>query len=285
LAEQRSRGPAEDALATMNDHLARFFQHADVLLREWKVYGDELRTSLDTQVRELQGTVAGAVTEAGRAAADKLDGQVDRAVAQSVNRSVERSLGESMEGLRRELDELARLAAQSSARIEGGERPARAGTGARPGTQAPKRSMAQSGIFLLALTTANVMLAVLLIMNVHHCTGSDRPRASSGQPGVAGVNDVSGLIPGGVDAGRADAAPADDAGAGEQEAMCATLAKAYDPDVARAFLAASAQELCGDEAASQVVKTLEPHLADEAPDQDKGAKGSGKKRKSPGDGK
>jgi hypothetical protein len=183
-----------------------------------------------------------------------------------------------MEGLRRELDELSRLAAQSSARMEaGGERPA----SARPGAQAPKRSMAQSGIFLLALTTANVMLAVLLIMNVHRCTGSDRPRPSSSEPG-----EVSGIGPGASDAGGADAAPADAAGAGEHEAMCQALAKEYDATAARAFLAASAQELCGDEMASQVVKTLEPHLAAEPEqdkDKDKGAKG--KKRKSSGDGK
>lgn len=280
MADQDPRASehsGDDSLAAMNDHLARFFQHADSLLREWQEYGDSLRASLDGQVKELQDVVARAVRESGREAANQLAANFDAQVEQAVRASID--------SLRRELDDLARKARQTGA--TGGLGSASASK-KRPDTDEPAHAVAarddqpktagpwHSGIVLLALTAANVVLAVLLVSGIRSCRGDIYEYR---EPAVEASIDAS------ADADAAPAAPSatgngngTDSDSGElaeqRAAMCTTLAEGYDPEVGKSFIGAAAKNLCADEqTALSVTQTLMSRLPAEA---DPNSSGDGK---------
>ena len=259
---------APDALATMNDHLARFFQHADTLLQDWQTYGDKLRQSIDSQVGRLEDKVANAVTDAGRAAAHKLDGQV------------EQSMAGSLAGLRRELDSLARIASQTASRMQGSNPHATAGGGTY------SRGLLANPM-LWALVAANIMLAVLIGMSVRSCQASNQAGAASALGGVhsaapatpttgdgsTGSHDNPGLAPGSqVDAGDiAGALPAIALDPEEAGEICTKLAREYDAEAVEILLRASVDSACGDEAPA-VTETLLEHIGPKAGDKNKAGK-------------
>ncbi len=272
--------PTDDALATMNDQLARFFRHADGLLREWQSYGDKLRASIDAQVKGLSATVAAAVEDAGKNAAARLDGQVEKGVQDSLAR------------LRRELESLTRLAKQSAERAHVAATTAGTGTSADPAPR-PKRARtathhhtrARSGAILLAITTANVMLAVLLVMSFRSCRDDKKPHKAAA-PSLS--------VPAAVDAapsrpdGPSGTAPAPSASAGDGgvaprdiSALCGALATEYDPDAAREFIAEGVATLCTEEDSVKVTETLMGHLSDKPGDAAPTKKSDKKGREAP----
>lgn len=196
----------------MNEHLARFFEQADLLLEEWKAYGETLRASLDAQARELETTIAQAVENAGRQASGAL------------SEHMEESLRASLERLRQEVDVMSQRL-----RVAG-----QAGGRSRADTNDPSRAVAvhheapakarpwQSGVVLLGLTLANVILAVLLIASIRSCRGEvyeNRPGSGWDQPEDApmGARDTGTAGP--TDAGTpgpADAAAPEPADAGQK---------------------------------------------------------------------
>ena len=256
--------PADDALATMNDHLGRFFRHADALLEEWQGYSDKLRQSIDAQVGRLNDTVASAVTDAGRAAAHELDGQV------------EESMAGSLSSLRRELDGLARLANQTAARMQGqSSRGMALSSGDRGYLTSP---------ILWALVAANIMLAVLIGMSVQSCQArGDGTTANATQsPGVQGSSPLGASDGNGrsTDGDRPalveDNAPLDNADAGaapaltpigleaeEAALLCTSLAKEYDSEAAEKLVGAAVESTCDAQAAA-VNATLMKRLGDSA---------------------
>jgi hypothetical protein len=206
VADKRTRTPnadhSDDALATMSEHLARFFEQADTLLEEWKTYGDALRASLDTQARDLEATIAQAIENAGREASGALSAHMDE------------SLHTSLERLRHEVDAMSerlRAAGQSAGR-------------GRADTNDPSRAVAvhhdapakarpwQSGVVLLGLTLANVMLAVLLVSSIRSCRGQVYEHRSGSGWGTPPADANPGARDAGAPGPGDAAAPAQDAG-------------------------------------------------------------------------
>lgn len=246
--------PADDALAAMNDHLARFFQHADTLLRDWQAYGDKLRRSIDGEVGQLGDKVARAVAEAGRNAASQLDSRVERGVA------------DSLASLRRELDGLARLANQTGARSQ---HPGRQGSTAA--LESPRRAWT-SPVFW-ALVVANIMLAVLIAASARDCQARSEsgpgaaasevasdpagaavsdPAGTPADPGATGDREAAGGADGGTTGGPGEAGDAPVAAMmlseAEADKMCQTLATGYDPAAAEILLGAAIGAACGERA-------------------------------------
>lgn len=262
MAEKPSRGAGGDSLATMNDHLARFFRNADDLLHEWQGFGDKLRASLDAEVQGLSGTVSEAVSRAGQAAAQRLDGELERGMA------------ESLAGLRREIETLTRMANQAGARMQGGRAPGghpaaeRGARGERRATTAGGRLVATSWAnpLVWALTTANLMLAVLVVLGVRECRSSGSEAVGPGAPGIMA----------GTPAQAADAGPPADAQPSPPEGLvvpaevwpedrartvCTALAGGYDAAAAKALIEASAQALCSGVSLDEAGGPIAPDVA------------------------
>lgn len=216
----------KDSLAQLNDHFARFLQHADSLLDEWKSYGDQLRSSIDSEVHGLQSKMATAVENAGKTAAANLDGQV------------ETSLGEGLARLRGEVDQLTKLTSNAAASVRAGGGSATSG--------APSRSP----LVLGALLVANAMLAVLLVMSARSCSSSD----GAGGAAVVEVPDAAAEV---AVAPPPDAAPPIDAVPPPPE-YCAALTDDYELAAAKLFVE-SAASVCG-EAADAVKENLTYNL-------------------------
>lgn len=267
----------------MNEHLARFFQHADLLLHEWKAHGEAVRALLDSQARNLEVTITSAVTSAGQRAASSLDGQVSRALSQSVDRAAEDALGQSLAQLRQEVETMARMARQASTEMQArppsdaGE--SARGRGPRQGTAFFERASAAHQPLVLALVTANIMLAVLLAMSVRDCqkagTQARQSEPTSAPGGTATQHDaaIDASTPPGQGTGpTSDAGTGSDPRASQESALCVTLAQGYEPAAARAFIAASATALCEEDTAAMVTETMASHLqpgAAEPKNQDK----------------
>ena len=162
-----SRPP--DSIEVMNDHMARFFRHADQLLTEWKEYGDRLRGSIDAEAEHLRASVAEAMRTAGQEAGANID--------------MERALGNSLVRLRREVDQ---LASKVSA--------AKGGVGLGNGRWV-----------LVGVAAANAMLIVMLVMSVRGCRSQEQAEPAAGAvPSAVLPSDAA--VP--VDAAPAvDAAP------------------------------------------------------------------------------
>jgi hypothetical protein len=79
----------KDPLAQLNEHFARFLQHADGLLREW-------RSAIDAQTKDVQ-----------------------RRVAREVDAQLEQQVGDSLRRLRDEVDRLTRAIGGAGARRPG----------------------------------------------------------------------------------------------------------------------------------------------------------------------
>ena len=269
----------------MNDHLARFFQHADSLLQEWQAYGDKLQGSIDAQVNQLNQTVASAVTEAGKTAVHKIDAQL------------EQSMAESLASVRREIDSIARLANQTAARMQGTSPAARAGAtgsasavqsgarrpgGTRPGGTNLPPARAGAGFaspIFWALITANIMLAVLIGMGIDSCekaetsTGVSASRPPEVRSPIAPGSQNPGATDGagGQNAPRAKlASDAGIAGAGHSSMrlaadqaghVCAVLARAYDSEAAQTLITASVAATCTTAEAAAVADRLLARLA------------------------
>ena len=137
--------PRVDSVEVMNEHLARFFEHADSLLDEWKAYGSALRTTIDAEAARLQETVRAAMETAGREAAANID--------------MGPAIGDSVARVRREIEKLA-LATGHLARGRGWNR-------ARFGPPA----------VFAGLLLANLLLAVLIVLVIWSARQS-QPRAS-----------------------------------------------------------------------------------------------------------
>lgn len=259
-----------NTLDDLNDHLARFFRHADTLLAEWKSYGERVRGEIDGEVAKLQGTVSAAVEDAGRKATQNLDGQV------------ETSLGDGLTRLRGEVDRLTRLASEANAKLAGagaaGDAPGGGGSTALGGGG---RSM----LTLVALVSANVMLAVLIALSARSCGDegagtAERPAVDAGAAAsqTGGEGEGLGATAGegveGVDAGAAGGV---DAGVSALAPVCEALAKGYDVDAAKKLIEAAAVEHCG-EAGAGVAETVNGRLiVPKAQGKGKGAgKGAGK---------
>ncbi|MEM9488661.1 MAG: hypothetical protein AAGC55_05925, partial [Myxococcota bacterium] len=228
--------PVDHALTAMNEHLARFFHHADSLMREWQAQGDQLRQSMDAQVRDLGQTVSDAVGEAGRSAAQRLDSQIEQQVAGG------------LASLRRELDSLARLADHTATRL--GRSDGQGGGTSAHTARAAQRNRPSSPFtspVLWAVIVANLMLAVLIGMSARSCAVGDSDPAQLGGA-------TPGPTPAGVDAGS-DPRPG-----AEHAAMCATLAQEYDGVAAGAVLSSALHRTCGDELAPAVFDTLRAQL-------------------------
>ena len=244
--------PADDALAALNDHLARFFQHADTLLRDWQTYGDKLRRSIDGEVGQLGDKVAQAVADVGRNAASQLDNRVEQGVA------------DSLASLRRELDSLARLASQTGSR---GQLSGQQGSSVT--ADAPAKTWT-SPIFW-ALVVANIMLAVLITASVRDCQARSelRPGATTLQsaptpPGDPNSDPASAIAPDAAHvpetAGEKDATSGDAGSSGptaprsapellradEADKHCETLASGYDAAAAEILLGAAIAATCGE---------------------------------------
>jgi hypothetical protein len=127
---------SNDPLAQLNDHFARFLQHADGLLREW-------RSAIDEQTKQVQSRVA-----------REVDGHLDQAV------------GDSLARLRDQIDQLTR--ASGGARVRGARSPG-GPAGAVDPPDGPRRSW-----LLAALVSANVMLALVLGLSIKSCADSGR---------------------------------------------------------------------------------------------------------------
>ena len=205
----------KDSLAQLNDHFARFLQHADTLLEEWKTYGDKLRASMDGEVRGLHDKVSVAVERAGKTAAANLDGQVGAA------------LGDGLARLRGEVDQLTKLTSSATASIRAG------GGGA-------KTSPSRSTIVLGALVLANLMLAVLIGMGARSCARDD---SNSGRAGAAMAPPDAGTQVVSAPTVDAAAAPVADAAPPAPE-FCTALAADYELAAATLFVEAAAAT-CG----------------------------------------
>jgi hypothetical protein len=149
---------AAEALANLNDHLGRFLQHADALLEDWSRHGAALRSAVDTEVGRLSEAVAEAVESAGERAGAQVGARVEQQVAAAVDRAIERAMADSLGRLRAEVDRLARAAAEAT----------RAGQPAAPRLRDQRPLVA-------AILSANVMLAILLVLTARDCGRSDRP--------------------------------------------------------------------------------------------------------------
>ena len=70
----------ERELETLNDHLARLLAQGDELLREWKAYGDGLRSTIDRQIADLDAQLAIGVEKAARSVAPRATVELSREV-------------------------------------------------------------------------------------------------------------------------------------------------------------------------------------------------------------
>jgi hypothetical protein len=213
---------SNDPLAQLNDHFARFLQHADGLLREW-------RSAIDEQTKQVQSRVA-----------REVDGHLDQAV------------GDSLARLRDQIDQLTR--ASGGARVRGARSPG-GPAGAVDPPDGPRRSW-----LLAALVSANVMLALVLGLSIKSCADSGRDTgALAGTTAPIATGPDAGQVVAPVGA-TPDAGASADAGPSATAAMCETLATEPTAEAARAFVEAAAAE-CGDDA-GKVADAVAGALAD-----------------------
>lgn len=135
--------PPNDPLAQINDNLARFFQHADQLLVEWKQHGEELRAIVEGEAGKLRSTLSTTLESAGREAARNID--------------VENALGDSVRRLRGELERLANGTA---------------------GLQSMSTTARRSPPWLLvSAITANIMLLAVIVLLLRKGDGGSSTEA------------------------------------------------------------------------------------------------------------
>jgi hypothetical protein len=110
-------------------------------------------------------------------------------------------------------------------------------------------------LILLALTAANVVLAVLLLSGIRSCRGGFRDAPAPTSSAVTIDAAASDARPSGSDAvGAAESSP-------DTAELCTTLARRYDAQAGKSFIGAAAGSLCGDEeTALAVTQTLMSQL-------------------------
>ena len=131
----------EREIEALRDHLARLLEQADQLLHEWQTFGEDVRATLDAQVRTLDAQLGRAVAEATRTLAPKVAAELSRELSQTI------------ELLRRDIQGLREAARRATADLEGPRRSARGGEIVR-----------WLPLFAVGLAlVANVLLAMLLL--------------------------------------------------------------------------------------------------------------------------
>ncbi len=211
----------------MNSHLGRFLIHADELIQECRSFGDSVQRSVEGQLDKMNGTVARALDDAAARAATTLDGKLEQA------------LGERLNALRNDIDEIVRLSGSAAEvmRSRAGDDDGPVAT-AVPLPAAPGKP-ARGVLVPALLTLANLMLAAVLVLLV---SGPDRagdePVAGAPHDAGATANATSG------DAGADAPHVAGGAPLSALEALCESLADGGEPGQAHAFVAASAAAAC-----------------------------------------
>ncbi|WP_428261279.1 hypothetical protein [Haliangium sp.] len=227
MADHHHTLPPEETLAVINSHLGRFMLHADELIQECRSFGESMRSSLESQLDKMNGTVARSLDEAAQRAAQSLDGKLDSA------------LGDRLTALRQELDQLVHMAEGAA---EGASATAAPVANPRPlATAVPAPAAIAPGPRRLAvpllLLLSNLMLGALLLLSVLEL-GPDRTSAVT----TAAVVDA-GPVDEHLAADLGDAGPT---GAPESAliALCSSLAEGPDTTQAYAFVAAAAADSC-----------------------------------------
>ena len=274
MADRKNTVPPHEALAALNSHLGRFLGHADELLQECRTFAETTRTSLDTELDNLQESVAQSVA----AASERALAQVTDHMGATLDKQIEHALGERLQILKRDVDQLVQITAQARKQVS--QPPPRqpepsrlppAAFGQTPPVSPPPLASAPSPpraaaipppkppikpsrwpiVLAAALGMANLALVAALLFVL--VIGSSAPR---GMPSASADPSAQTRTMGST--GHLGASPQSDpsaSGAAQGPSACQTLRSGFDAAAAQVLMAAAAAT-CGPDSASQVAQTL-----------------------------